>query len=61
MHSLVLANSMLSIAVYAATELVAATKEISWYMVDYNNTLGITKIPILKKVGSGLLRLKNFN
>ncbi|PKM76437.1 MAG: acyl-CoA dehydrogenase [Firmicutes bacterium HGW-Firmicutes-15] len=36
---------------YAVTEKGAGAKGISCFIVDYNNTPGITRIPILKKVG----------
>ncbi len=37
--------------VYAVTEKGAGAKGISCFIVDFNNTPGITRIPILKKVG----------
>ena len=37
--------------VYAATEKGGGAKGLSCFIVDYNNTPGITRIPILKKVG----------
>lgn len=36
---------------YAVTEKGAGAKGLSCFIVDYNNTPGITRIPILKKVG----------
>ena len=36
---------------YAVTEKGGGTKGLSCFIVDYNNTPGITRIPILKKVG----------
>ncbi|MFZ3129605.1 MAG: acyl-CoA dehydrogenase family protein [Desulfosporosinus sp.] len=36
---------------YAATEKGGGTKGLSCFIVDYNNTPGVTRIPILKKVG----------
>ena len=37
--------------VYAATEVGGGAKGLSCFIIDYNNTAGITRIPILKKVG----------